>query len=118
MRKELEEKLNDITPETSLEEMSKWFDSVAELEEFMTRYRERCNLVGGKEREETSVSDISDEETEKYINVLSKHEHITCAILQRELSIGYPRVAKIVDMLERKGYLIRGADRRCAVVVK
>ena len=37
-----------------------------------------------------------------------EHSHISTSLLQRRLHIGYPRAARIMDMLEEEGTVVRG----------
>jgi S-DNA-T family DNA segregation ATPase FtsK/SpoIIIE len=55
-----------------------------------------------------SKSDDKDTLFDDAVEALSGYEQISTSFLQRRLSIGYTRAARLLDQLEREGYIASG----------
>ena len=64
------------------------------------------NANGGDEEEE--VSDEDEELVEKCIEVMRQEKKASTSLFQRRLRLGYTRAARILDILEARGYVAAG----------
>jgi S-DNA-T family DNA segregation ATPase FtsK/SpoIIIE len=64
---------------------------------------DRLNGGGGEEEEE--VSDEDEELVEKCIEVMRQEKKASTSLFQRRLRLGYTRAARILDILETRGYV-------------
>ena len=55
-----------------------------------------------------SKSDDKDTLFDDAVKALSGYEQISTSFLQRKLSIGYTRAARLLDQLENEGYIASG----------
>jgi S-DNA-T family DNA segregation ATPase FtsK/SpoIIIE len=62
-------------------------------------------LEGGGENEEEEVSDEDEELVEKCIEVMRQEKKASTSLFQRRLRLGYTRAARILDILEDRGYV-------------
>lgn len=51
-------------------------------------------------------------------NIILQFDHISASLLQRRLSIGYARAARLLDLLEEKGYIEPAHGSRPRKVLK
>ncbi|MFN0071012.1 MAG: DNA translocase FtsK 4TM domain-containing protein, partial [Chloroflexota bacterium] len=54
--------------------------------------------------------DTTDEMYERALEVASQYQKISISLLQRRLGIGYPRAARLVDLLEERGIVAASSD--------
>jgi S-DNA-T family DNA segregation ATPase FtsK/SpoIIIE len=54
--------------------------------------------------------DTTDDMYERALEVASQYQKISISLLQRRLGIGYPRAARLVDLLEERGVVAASAD--------
>jgi S-DNA-T family DNA segregation ATPase FtsK/SpoIIIE len=54
--------------------------------------------------------DSTDDMYERALEVASQYQKISISLLQRRLGIGYPRAARLVDLLEERGVVAASAD--------
>ncbi|HUV94237.1 MAG TPA: DNA translocase FtsK 4TM domain-containing protein [Anaerolineae bacterium] len=86
------------------------FVSDKEIESLAAFWR-RTTVKGGTEAEESppweaasgDESDFSDSLLERAVELVRKHERASASFLQRQMRIGYPRAARIIDQLEKRG---------------
>jgi len=62
-------------------------------------------LQGNGEDEEEEVSDEDEELVEKCIEVMRQEKKASTSLFQRRLRLGYTRAARILDILEARGYV-------------
>ncbi len=55
---------------------------------------------------------------ERARQLAKEHKHLSTSFLQRKLSIGYPRAAKLMDLLEGEGLVSSGEPGRSREVIK
>ncbi len=67
---------------------------------------ERLQGNGGSEEE--SVSDEDEELVEKCLEVMRQEKKASTSLFQRRLRLGYTRAARILDILEQRGYVGAG----------
>ncbi len=65
-------------------------------------------MNGGGEDEEEEVSDEDEELVEKCIEVMRQEKKASTSLFQRRLRLGYTRAARILDILENRGYVGAG----------
>jgi S-DNA-T family DNA segregation ATPase FtsK/SpoIIIE len=70
---------------------------------FETSIHERLQGGGGGEEEE--VSDEDEELVEKCVEVMRQEKKASTSLFQRRLRLGYTRAARILDILEQRGYV-------------
>lgn len=72
------------------------------------------------ETETYDVSDIPDELYETALKVIVEYERASASLLQRRLAIGYGLASRIIDRLEKDGYVSKadGAPPRTVLVGK
>jgi len=62
-------------------------------------------LQGGGEGDEEEVSEEDEELVEKCIEVMRQEKKASTSLFQRRLRLGYTRAARILDILEDRGYV-------------
>lgn len=62
-------------------------------------------LQGSSDEEESEVSDEDEEIVEKCIEVMRQEKKASTSLFQRRLKLGYTRAARILDILETRGYV-------------
>ena len=62
-------------------------------------------LEGERQDEEEEVSDEDEELVEKCIEVMRQEKKASTSLFQRRLRLGYTRAARILDILELRGYV-------------
>ncbi|MBC7264931.1 MAG: DNA translocase FtsK [Chloroflexi bacterium] len=84
--------------------------SDAELARLVNFWREHVEWIGPPARRETAPwqsadleGEESDELLEDAIQLLRGRDRVSVSFLQRRLHIGYPRAARLMDILEHKG---------------
>jgi S-DNA-T family DNA segregation ATPase FtsK/SpoIIIE len=70
---------------------------------FETDIHDRLQAAGAPEEEE--VSDEDEELVEKCIEVMRQEKKASTSLFQRRLRLGYTRAARILDILEARGYV-------------
>ncbi len=65
-------------------------------------------LEGGGGDEEEEVSDEDEELVDKCIEVMRQEKKASTSLFQRRLRLGYTRAARILDILEMRGYVAPG----------
>ena len=65
-------------------------------------------LQGGDGEEEEEVSEEDEELVEKCIEVMRQEKKASTSLFQRRLRLGYTRAARILDILEDRGYVGEG----------
>jgi S-DNA-T family DNA segregation ATPase FtsK/SpoIIIE len=70
---------------------------------FENSIHERLQAGDGDEEEE--VSDEDEELVEKCIEVMRQEKKASTSLFQRRLRLGYTRAARILDILEARGYV-------------
>jgi S-DNA-T family DNA segregation ATPase FtsK/SpoIIIE len=73
---------------------------------FETSIHERLQSGGDGDAEE--VSDEDEELVEKCIEVMRQEKKASTSLFQRRLRLGYTRAARILDILEARGYVAAG----------
>ena len=73
---------------------------------FETSIHERLQSGGDGDAEE--VSDEDEELVEKCIEVMRQEKKASTSLFQRRLRLGYTRAARILDILETRGYVAAG----------
>jgi len=71
---------------------------------FENSIHERLQNASGAEEEE-EVSDEDEELVEKCIEVMRQEKKASTSLFQRRLRLGYTRAARILDILEQRGYV-------------
>ncbi len=87
------------------------FVSDKEVEALVNFWRRQAieELTLEKEQEEEPWEDITLEEDpdkeilEEALETIHEHDHASASFLQRKLRIGYPRAARLIDKLEKRG---------------
>lgn len=74
-------------------------------EEIIEQKHEDIEVPGLKEEVKATGNESDDELVEKAIQVLRETRKASASLLQRRLSLGYARAARILDVLEEKGYV-------------
>jgi len=67
-----------------------------------------ARLEGSGEGEEEEVSDEDEELVDKCIEVMRQEKKASTSLFQRRLRLGYTRAARILDILEMRGYVAAG----------
>ena len=62
-------------------------------------------LSGGGDEEEGEVSEEDEELVEKCLEVMAQEKKASTSLFQRRLRLGYTRAARILDILEARGYV-------------
>jgi S-DNA-T family DNA segregation ATPase FtsK/SpoIIIE len=71
--------------------------------QFDNSIHERLSQAGAGEQEE--VSDEDEELVEKCVEVMRQEKKASTSLFQRRLRLGYTRAARILDILEQRGYV-------------
>jgi S-DNA-T family DNA segregation ATPase FtsK/SpoIIIE len=59
----------------------------------------------------------NDELYERAVSVATQHSRVSTSLLQRRLGIGYPRAARLIDLMEERGVVAQSEDGRSREVV-
>jgi S-DNA-T family DNA segregation ATPase FtsK/SpoIIIE len=62
-------------------------------------------LSGGADEDEEEVSEEDEELVEKCLEVMMQEKKASTSLFQRRLRLGYTRAARILDILEARGYV-------------
>ncbi len=62
-------------------------------------------LAGGGDDEAEDVSDEDEELVQKCVEVIIQEKRASTSLLQRRLRLGYTRAARMMDLLEQRGYV-------------
>lgn len=65
----------------------------------------------------TEEEDSGDEMYDRAVEVASQYRRISISLLQRRLGVGYPRAARLVDLLEERGVVGPSADGKSREVI-
>jgi S-DNA-T family DNA segregation ATPase FtsK/SpoIIIE len=68
--------------------------------------------------ESFASADVDDTLLPKAIEVVQEYDRASASLLQRRLSIGYARAARILDQLEEKGIVGKGEGAMPREVIK
>lgn len=85
-------------------------DRLTELEKRVKKLEEQGNFV--------AVFDGKDPLYDKAISLISQFEYASASLLQRRLSIGYARAARLLDQLEAEGYVSPATGSKPRKVLK
>ena len=66
----------------------------------------------------TSINIKDDKLIEKAKEIIREYEKVSASLIQRRLKIGYSRAARILDELEKNGYVSKGLDGNPRKVIK
>ena len=72
----------------------------------------------GSDEEEEEVSDEDEELVEKCLEVMQQEGKASTSLFQRRLSLGYTRAARILDILERRGYVGPGDGAKPREIIR
>jgi DNA segregation ATPase FtsK/SpoIIIE-like protein len=64
------------------------------------------------------VQEDFDVNLNKAVELISKHDTVSAAFLQRKMAIGYAFACRIIDQLEKKGYVSEAVDGQQRKVYK
>lgn len=67
-------------------------------------------VVEGKEPEE--LSDEDEELVQQCIEIMKQERKASTSLFQRRLRLGYTRAARVIDILEQRGYIAAGEDAK------
>ena len=84
--------------------------------QFENSIHERLSQAGAGEDEE--VSDEDEELVEKCIEVMRQEKKASTSLFQRRLRLGYTRAARILDILEQRGYVAAGEGAKPREILK
>lgn len=73
--------------------------------EFDQAFHERISGEGGEAEE---VSEEDEELVQKCIEIMKQERKASTSLFQRRLRLGYTRAARVVDILEQRGYVAAG----------
>ena len=80
---------------------------VESVVEYLKKYP-KLGYIEIKEDKKENIEEASpDEEAliQKAWEIIKEHKRASASFLQQKLSIGYPKAARIIDILERRGYI-------------
>lgn len=87
-------------------------EEVHRIVDFVSRQSEQCfeadihqKLTAGADDDEEDVSDEDEELVQKCIEVMREERKASTSLFQRRLRLGYTRAARILDILEARGYV-------------
>jgi DNA segregation ATPase FtsK/SpoIIIE, S-DNA-T family len=83
---------------------------------FETSIHERLQSPGLGEEEEVSGED--EELVEKCIEIMRQEKKASTSLFQRRLRLGYTRAARILDILEQRGYVAPGEGAKPREILK
>jgi len=75
------------------------------ITEEITEVKQEETFLPGFEPVEATGNESDDELMEKAIQVMRETRKASASLFQRRLSLGYARAARIIDMLEERGYV-------------
>ena len=75
-------------------------------------------LSQGAPAEEDEVSDEDEELVEKCLEVMRQEKKASTSLFQRRLRLGYTRAARILDILEQRGYVAAGEGAKPREILK
>jgi S-DNA-T family DNA segregation ATPase FtsK/SpoIIIE len=84
--------------------------------QFENPINERLSTGGGGEEEE--VSDEDEELVQKCIEVMRQEKKASTSLFQRRLRLGYTRAARILDILEQRGFVGAGEGAKPREILK
>lgn len=79
---------------------------VRKIEDFLSAFRAYSQVTGG------------DELLNNAKEIVMKHDRVSASLLQRRLSIGYARAARLLDQLEEKGIVGPGIGSQLREVIR
>jgi S-DNA-T family DNA segregation ATPase FtsK/SpoIIIE len=65
----------------------------------------QARLQGGGDGEDEQISDEDEELVDKCIEIMQQEKKASTSLFQRRLRLGYTRAARILDILEHRGYV-------------
>jgi len=71
-----------------------------------------------QEEEKEEISEFSDPLLPQVIELLKGRKIISTSYIQRKLSIGYNRAARLLDILEEKGYVVSQGEGKPRKVLR
>ena len=87
-------------------------EEVHRIVEFVSQQGEQCfeadiheKLSGGGEDEDEEISEEDEELVQKCLEVIQQEKKASTSLFQRRLRLGYTRAARILDILESRGYV-------------
>lgn len=87
-------------------------EEVHRIVEFASQQSEQCfeteiheKLSGASDEEEEEVSEEDEELVQKCLEVMAQEKKASTSLFQRRLRLGYTRAARILDILEARGYV-------------
>lgn len=83
---------------------------------FETSIHQKLQSASGNEEEEISAED--EELVEKCIEVMRQEKKASTSLFQRRLRLGYTRAARILDILETRGYVAAGEGAKPREILK
>jgi len=72
---------------------------------FESAVQESIEKAGSNDGESNTLSDADEEVLAKCITVIQQEQKASTSLLQRRLRLGYTRAARMMDILEEKGYI-------------
>jgi S-DNA-T family DNA segregation ATPase FtsK/SpoIIIE len=84
--------------------------------QFENSIHERLNQTGPGADEEVSAED--EELVEKCLEVMRQEKKASTSLFQRRLRLGYTRAARILDILEMRGYVAAGEGAKPREILK
>jgi len=84
--------------------------------QFENSIHERLSQASGAEEEEVSGED--EELVEKCLEVMRQEKKASTSLFQRRLRLGYTRAARILDILEMRGYVAAGEGAKPREILK
>ncbi|MEO7317589.1 MAG: DNA translocase FtsK 4TM domain-containing protein [Chthoniobacteraceae bacterium] len=84
--------------------------------QFENSIHERLSQAGPGEEEEVSGED--EELVEKCLEVMRQEKKASTSLFQRRLRLGYTRAARILDILEQRGYVAAGEGAKPREILK
>lgn len=66
------------------------------------------NRISGEGNEAEELSDEDEELVQKCIEIMKQERKASTSLFQRRLRLGYTRAARVVDILEQRGYVAAG----------
>jgi S-DNA-T family DNA segregation ATPase FtsK/SpoIIIE len=89
---------------------------VQQAPQFENPINERLSSASAGEEEE--VSDEDEELVEKCIEVMRQEKKASTSLFQRRLRLGYTRAARILDILELRGFVGPGEGAKPREILK
>ena len=100
-------------------------EEVHRIVDFVSRQSEQCfeadiheKLSGGGEDDEEDVSDEDEELVQKCLEVMQEERKASTSLFQRRLRLGYTRAARILDILEARGYVGPGEGAKAREILR